>query len=146
MTDRDTSARFGLRVGGVDLLTPDRVAAEFLGAATIYPMPLAPRRLRGFLQLRGHPVPVLDATPDPPERQPVLSRRAALVIEGFGDTFALLVDAAPHAVALTGPAKDQQPVGVLAPVLREPLVDALDGRVWWQADYERLARILTGDR
>ena len=143
--------RFGLRLGGVNLLTPIDRPAQFIALAAVYPLPLAPRRVRGLTQVHGHPVTVLDAHPAAPTLLPALQRHAILVIGDPTEApMAFLVDEAPRAV-LIGPA----PTGAnpslpadqtcaFAEVLVDPCFELDDpaAQPWWQVDFRQLFELL----
>ena len=155
MTDDafDASQRFGLRLAGVNLLTPEDRPAQFIALAAIYPLPLAPRRVRGLTQVHGHPVTVLDPAPAAPTLLPALQRHAILVIGDPADApIAFLVDEAPRAVqiAANGSAPPRLPTtaecafaGLLVDPRRE--VGDPDGGPWWQADFRALFELLIRD-
>lgn len=139
--------RFGYRIGDLGLLTPERVAAEYLDLASIHPLPRAPRRMRGFIQLRGHPIPVLDAGPETPALQPAIASRPVLVIDGFGECYALLVNDPPRALGALSPASTGAlpPGDPLGRALIDPFNEAGADRIWWQVDYHGLPAALMAD-
>lgn len=145
--------RFGFEVDGLRLLTPVDRPAQFLPSAAIYPLPLAPRRLRGLTQVRGHPVSVVDVRPAAPTRLPTGQRHALLIV---GDPalapIGFLVDAPPMALRRvdqtpplpTPPAPDFGPA-LGAAVACAP-VDGGDVSLWWDADFSALFEALMADR
>jgi len=146
----DPSSRFGMTIAGVNLLMPAGRAAEFLVAAPVYPLPMAPRRIRGVTQLRGLPVLVFDAGVDAPAFLPSLARRSLLVLEDEPDAFALLTDVPPRAVgtlAAAGPVpRPDVPFGAaLRQAQREQRGDGVEV-LWWQTDFEQLFGMLASER
>src|SRR5690606_1997128 len=59
------ATRFGARLGGIGVALPAGTALEFVADAAIYPLPLAPARVAGLMQLRGQPLVVLDPSTEP---------------------------------------------------------------------------------
>lgn len=157
---RPGATRYGLCVAGIRLAFPPGELLEFLPDAPIHRLPLAPSRLVGLVQLRGHPVAVFDfgGTPAPPagERRPVLvvgepSRAAALLVDEAPR--ALVVDEAGQggddAQAGDGEQPGDTPAGhvpgrtlerMLGPALRDA-----DGTAWWPVESARLFELLAGE-
>ena len=151
--------RFGIRLAGIPLLMPAGEMLEYLPEADVYPLPLAPRGLRGLMQLRGHPVAVFEAgaadvPADTRARLPVLlvgepARAAALVVDeapsrvvlaGAGDAFASRAAAG----ALDHEAAGRAGGAAFAAALAEPVRDA-EGRWWWPVDCDQLFETLSDD-
>ncbi|MCL4185559.1 MAG: hypothetical protein KJ011_19170 [Burkholderiaceae bacterium] len=91
------ATRFGIRLGGVAVAMPAGTPLEFVADAAIYPLPLAPARVTGLMQLRGQPLLVLDAATPPAARG--LRRHDVLVIGQPPQAAALLVDEPPQPLA-----------------------------------------------
>ena len=136
--------RFGATFGGVKVLLPEGIAAEYLPGQPVWPLPGAPRRMLGLAQLRGAPVPVFDASPAGPQELPVIGRRALLVLLVGSDPAALAVEAPPRevgAVASPAAAGVPRPACAFQEALAGPAVDAR-GELWWQLDAARLFEAL----
>lgn len=146
-TGASSRRRFGIEIGGLRLLIPADQAAEFVPQATVWPLPLAPRRLRGVTQLRGQPVTVFDASPRAPEHLPVKAERAIVVIDSARSAAAaLLLEQPPRALDLEGEGRADalRPNTPLAPALLSER-QAFDGESrasWWEADFDRLLPLL----
>ena len=95
------AARFGVRLGAVPVLMPPGTPLEFVADTAIHPLPLAPARVAGLMQLRGQPMVVLDAA-TPPAQRDAARRHAVLVVGQPPEAAALLVDAPPVAVDVGG--------------------------------------------
>ena len=150
----DPQQRFGLRLAGVNLLTPVDRPAHFIALAAIYPLPLAPRRVRGLTQLQGHPVTVLEASASAPTLLPALQRHAVLVVGDPAEApMAFLVDEAPRGVLIgakrpgRAPRRPSLKQCAFADLLRDPCFEADDegGEPWWQADFPQLFELLIRD-
>ncbi len=87
-------ARFGARVAGVPLALPLGTALEFVAGATVHPLPLAPARVAGLMQLRGQPLVVFD--PARRANETIGVRRCDVLVVGAPPEAALVVDAAPQ--------------------------------------------------
>lgn len=146
----DGAPRFGMTLAGVNLLMPAGRAAEYLVAAPVYPLPMAPRRIRGVTQLRGLPVLVFDAAVQPPAFLPVIARQSLLILEDQPDSYALLTDQPPRAVgALSAAGPVNRPEVPFAPALRQALRERApdeSSTLWWQADFEHLFGLLASER
>ncbi len=148
--------RFGIALGALRLLTPPDRPAQYIASAAIHPLPLAPRRLRGLAQVRGHPISVIDVGGQAPARLPTWQRHGLLVIGDPGQApIGLLVDgppvplrvveAVPPSSVSSGP-----PAAPFASVLHSPVL-CRDGSsdapaAWWQADFSALFEALMADR
>lgn len=95
------STCFGVRLAGVPVLFPAGEALEYLPEAVVFPLPLVPRRLRGLMQLRGHPVAVFD--PRDSAEGAHGERPQVLVIGQAAHAAALVVEQPPRLVALAPP-------------------------------------------
>ncbi|RPH66103.1 MAG: chemotaxis protein CheW [Burkholderiales bacterium] len=91
------AARFGVRLAGVAVAMPAGTAMEFVADAAIYPLPLAPARVAGLMQLRGYPLVVLDASLNP-QAGGGTTRHDVLVLGQPPQAAALLVDDPPQAL------------------------------------------------
>lgn len=89
---------FGLRLAGVPVLFPAGEALEYLPEAVVFPLPLVPRRLRGLMQLRGHPIAVFD--PRDLAEGVRGGRPQVLVVGQPAHAAALVVEQPPRVVAL----------------------------------------------
>lgn len=156
--DRAAPDRFGIALGVLRLLTPPDRPAQFLASAAIHPLPLAPRRLRGLAQVRGHPISVVDVAVQAPGQLPTWQRHGLLVVGDPGHApLGLLVDGPPVPLRVVGAASspadatDAAPPAVsFASVLHSPVL-CHDGSndeptVWWQADFSALFEALMADR
>ena len=94
-TGTPVPARFGARLAGVAVAMPAGTPLEFIVGAAIFPLPLAPARVAGLMQLRGQPLVVLDASAVPAGGS-VLCRRDVLVVGLPAQAAALLVDGPPQ--------------------------------------------------
>lgn len=95
------TARFGIRLGTTRVLLPPGTPLEFVADTAVYPLPMAPARVAGLMQLRGQPLVVLDAM-TPARRRDAVRHHAVLVIGQAPEAAAVLVDAPPMAVDLAG--------------------------------------------
>jgi hypothetical protein len=134
---------FGFTLGGVRLLVPIGAAPVFDPFARIEPMPLAPLRMRGFVQRRGRVLPVLDGGAVAPVCLPVRTRRPVLILESLPEPAALLIEQPP--VYIEGPLRPapnvQCPAVPWALACGEGWQDAR-GEVWWTVDPVRLFETL----
>lgn len=150
MTAPTATRLFGVRVAGVGLLLPQGEPLEFLAAAPLYPLPLCGPRVAGLVQLRGHPVVVVDAAVATTRAHGPISRRAVLVIGAAPDAAGLCVDGPPEPVQ-PGPVGGHvaPPDCAFRQALGEPLTQAADARgdarLWWRFDARRLFELLAGD-
>ena len=141
------AARFGARLGGVGVALPAGTALEFVADAAIYPLPLAPARVAGLMQLRGQPLVVLDPSTEPAAAT-AMRRRDVLVVGKPPQAAALLVDGPPQALVEAGwqPAGERAPdcpfASALHVVGREPGQRGGPGEIWYEADPERLFEAL----
>lgn len=90
-----SATRFAARLGGVSVALPAGTPLEFVADATLYPLPLAPMRVAGLMQLRGQPLVVLDASARP-AGVATIERRDVLVMGRLPQAAALLVDGPPR--------------------------------------------------
>ena len=151
---RSTQA-YGFTLAGVDLLLDPSEDAQFVADATVFPLFLAPPRVLGLIQVRGQPVPVLDAAPPARGLAQRPSQVQVLVVGDGFDAGALRVDEPPRAVAFavsssqqaqthSGVAPPPRPECLFAVALREAQLDAA-GRWWWRFDAPSLFRALALD-
>lgn len=133
--------RFGVRVAGTLLLLPE-MPLEHVADATVFPLPGAGSRVRGMMQLRGHPVVVLDAAP--PAGSEADSgggaRPAVLVFGSPPDAAGLVVSGPPRPLQIgPGPVDAPRPAVDFATVLGDAVAEAQDpSSVWWSFEPRRL--------
>lgn len=80
------------------VLFPAGEMLEYLPEVTVWRMPLAPLRVAGLMQLRGHPVPVFDAGRRQGDEAP--ARAAVLIVGDAARAAALTVESPPMSVEL----------------------------------------------
>lgn len=138
---------FGALFGGVPVVLPEGVPVAYLTDAAIHPLPGAPRRVMGLMQLQGHPVVVLDPGVEPLAGAAVLRRQAVLVLGAVPASAALRVDEAPMPIAVgASVAECRPPDCAFAAALTMPMTDARDvSRIWWRFSTEALCRALACD-
>ena len=136
---------FGVALGGVNVLLPAGVITEFVAQAPIYPVPRAPTRLLGLMQVRGHPVPVFDAAPQASDDWPALGRHDVLLIGTGAEAGAVAVDAPPRAISpLPVAAPGDAPECCFGDALTDPHVDPAEpGLTWWLLAPRRLFEVLS---
>ncbi len=139
------ATRFGARLAGVAVAMPAGTPLEFIVGAAVYPLPLAPARVAGLMQLRGQPLVVLDASPTPAVGN-ALCRRDVLVVGKPPRAAALLVDGPPQALPEGGwhLAEGALPDCAFASALNTVPTDAPAGEGWYEIDPERLFEALAG--
>lgn len=137
--------RFGIQFGGVHVLLPAGVPTEFVAQTPVYPVPRAPHRLLGLMQLRGQPVPVFDAGPTAPAEVPILRRRDVLLIGSGSDAGAVAVDATPRAITpVSDDAPPGDPGGCFQAALGASYIDLAEpGIRWWLLAPRALFEILS---
>lgn len=141
------ATRFGARLGGVGVALPVGTALEFVADAAIYPLPLAPARIAGLMQLRGQPLVVLDPSTEPAAAT-AMRRRDVLVVGKPPQAAALLVDGPPQPLvdASWQPIDERLPdcpfASAIDVVGREPGQRGGPGEPWYGADPERLFEAL----
>ncbi len=86
---------FGVRLAGLPVRLPAGTPLEFVAQAWLHPLPLAPQRVAGLMQLRGQPLVVLDAGAS---RAPARAPRDVLVVGTLPNAAGFLVDGAPQPV------------------------------------------------
>ncbi|MGD9943819.1 MAG: chemotaxis protein CheW [Burkholderiaceae bacterium] len=142
-------SRFGTELAGVPVLMPAGIALEFVPAAGVHPLPLAPRRVRGLMQLRGQPLLVIDpADPAAPGQGPATTTAgvSVLVVGTPPEAAALVVPAAPRAVRITAPVPARAPRCGFADALGTAHADAARaGGFWFDVDPEQLFAALMRD-
>lgn len=138
---------FGAFFGGVPVVLPEGIPVAYLTEAAIHPLPGAPRRVMGLMQLQGHPVVVLDPGAQPLTGAAALRRQAVLVFGAAPASAALRMDEAPMPIAVGAPVADCRPPDcAFAAVLTMPMTDARDAsRIWWRFSTEALCRALACD-
>lgn len=160
--------RFGVRLAGLPILFPAGEMLEYLPEVTLWRMPLAPLRVAGLMQLRGHPVPVFDAAAGQGDEPP--ARAAVLVVGDVARAAALVVESAPLGVELVdgsrgagdiGDMGDMGDMGEVDPgldraldelaasvpfraALGQPLRDR-SGQRWWPVSPAQLFESLAGE-
>lgn len=146
---------FGVRLAGLPVRMPAGTPLEYVAQAALYPLPLAPARVAGLMQLRGQPLVVLDAgaIDDGSAARASPAAHDVLVVGTLPNAAALLVDDAPQSVDLAA-AELGLPIeraGVLAAC---PFFDAIvshrvaeggDGAEWYEVDPARLFAALMAD-
>lgn len=151
MTDAadDPPPLFGVLLGGVPVVLPEGVPVVYLTDAAIYPLPGAPRRVMGMMQVQGHPVVVLDpgSSPQPVGATTALRGQSVLVLGAAPVSAALRVDAAPIPIAVTACAGACcLPDCAFASALTAPVADVRDAsRIWWRFSTEALCGALAND-
>lgn len=154
--------RFGVRLAGLPILFPGGEMLEYLPEVTLWGMPLAPLRVAGLMQLRGHPVPVFDAAAGQGDEPP--ARAAVLVVGDAARAAALVVESAPLGVELVDGSRGAGDMGHMGEVdagldraldelaasvpfraaLGEPLRDR-SGQRWWPVSPAQLFESLAGE-
>lgn len=149
-----TQPSFGVRLAGLPVRMPAGTPLEYVAQASLHPLPLAPARVAGLMQLRGQPLVVLDASPADGRSGAAATAagRNVLVVGTQPNAAALLVEGAPlplhvDATALGLPVER---AGVLADC---PFFDAIvshriaegDGAQWYEVDPSRLFAALLAD-
>ena len=161
MSESGSTRVFGVRVGGVALALPPGEMLEYVADAPVYPLPLVGRRVLGLMQLRGHPIVVVDPQSQQQRVRETLVRRQVLVIGSAADGGALCVDGppvvlAPGSVVHCAVRPDCSFCGVLDEALAcvpdEPGEPGEPGRapaartaLWWRFDPRRLFAVLAGE-
>lgn len=145
---------FGVRLAGLPVRLPAGTPLEFVPRTALHPLPLAPRRVAGLMQLRGQPVVVLDASSHEAGSvaPAALAPRDVLVVGMLPNAAGLLVEGVPQStppetLALGLPLER---AGVLADC---PFFDAIvshrvaesDGAEWYEVDPARLFAALLED-
>lgn len=139
-----SSVRFGVRLAGVAVAMPAGTPMEYVVGASVFPLPLAPARVAGLMQLRGQPFVVLDAS-SRPAVVAGLSRHDVLVVGQPPQAAALLVEGPPQALAeASGPlAHGLPPDCAFASALGVGRIDERSGDAWYDIDPVRLIGALT---
>lgn len=137
--------RFGASIAGVPVLLPEGTLLEYIVDAAVFPLPRAPRRVIGLLQLRGVPVPVFDPSAAFERPAPRLRRDAVLVIGQGVDAGAVLVDEVPSQVEVAADDGEALPPDspwrdALGTAVRDP-----SGRCWWRLSPRRLFEALSAE-
>lgn len=136
---------FGVLLAGIPVLLPAGTALEFVAQASLFPLPLAPERVAGLMQLRGQPLLVLDASTPRADRRTGASHDV-LIVGTIPQAAALLVDGPPQRVEVTEQREElaDRPRGALAgcpfaDALTAHRIDRADSHAgWYEADPERL--------
>ncbi len=87
---------FGVRLAGLPVRLPAGTPLEFVAQASLHPLPLAPQRVAGLMQLRGQPLVVLDAGAS--RAAAARAPRDVLVVGTLPNAAGFLVDGAPQPV------------------------------------------------
>ena len=149
-----TQASFGVRLAGLPVRMPAGTPLEYVAQATLHPLPLAPARVAGLMQLRGQPLVVLDASPnDVSGAGAALATHDVLVVGTLPNAAALLVDGAPQSVSDEAAALGLpiERAGVLADcpffdaIVSHRIVEGGDGAQWYEVDPSRLFVALLAD-
>jgi len=145
---------FGVCLAGLPVRLPAGTALEFVAQASLHPLPLAARRVVGLMQLRGQPLVVLDASPDRDGAAP-RSTHDVLVVGTLPNAAGLLVDGAPRAAPVDGPAiglplsKADALAGCpfFEAIVSHHVVagDRVEGAEWYEVDPSRLIAALLAD-
>lgn len=141
------ATRFAARLGGLGVVLPAGTPLEFVADAAISPLPLAPARVAGLMQLRGQPLVVLDASARSAGAA-AIDRRDVLVVGRPPQAAALLVDGPPRPLVdgQWHPARDARPDCAFAPALDvaggEPGASRAAGEALYEVDPERLFEAL----
>lgn len=141
------ATRFAARLGGVGVVLPEGTPLEFVADAAIHPLPLAPARVAGLMQLRGQPLVVLDASARPGAAA-AIDRRDVLVVGRPPQAAALLVDGPPRPLAdgQWYPARGARPECAFASALDvaggEAGASRAAGEALYEVDPERLFEAL----
>ncbi len=104
---------FGVCLAGLPVRLPAGTPLEFVAQASLHPLPLAPQRVAGLMQLRGQPLVVLDAS----------ARREALATATRSTCDVLVVGTLPNAAGFLVDGAPQ-PVPEVAAALGLPLAKA----------------------
>ncbi|MCD6680320.1 MAG: chemotaxis protein CheW [Burkholderiaceae bacterium] len=93
---------FGVRLAGIPVRLPAGTALEYVAQASLHPLPLAPARVAGLMQLRGQPIVVLDPSAGREAGSHAaniaLAPHEVLVVGAMPHAVAVLVDSAPQRV------------------------------------------------
>ncbi len=146
---------FGVRLAGLPVRLPAGTPLEYVAQAALHPLPLAPARVAGLMQLRGQPLVVLDACAigDESAARAPLAAHDVLVVGTLPNAAALLVDDAPRPVN-AGAAELGLPIeraGVLAAcpffeaIVSHRIAEGDDGEEWYEVDASRLFAALLAD-
>ncbi len=141
------ATRFAARLAGVGVALPAGTPLEFVADAAIYPLPLAPARVAGLMQLRGQPLVVLDASARAAGGA-AIDRRDVLVVGRPPQAAALLVEGPPRPLVdgQWHPARGARPDCVFASALDvaggEHGASRATGEVLYEVDPERLFEAL----
>lgn len=130
----------------MDLLLPGGVALEYLASVPVYPLPRAGARVVGLMQLRGHPIVVLDGATQPVASGAAVCRMPVLVVGAAPEGAALVVDDAPRPVNATRIVADAaRPDCPFGAALGDAVGDD-GGRLWWTFDAKRMFAVLAEAR
>jgi hypothetical protein len=148
------SARFGIRLDGINLLLPRNQAAEYLADIAVYPIPLMPRRVRGAAQVAGRPVLVFAADVSAPDRLPVITRKSIVMLIERGNALALQVDHPPitlSAVVVSAqvrPALCFEAALIAAYLAHDATLSSMrdSAEVWWDVDCVAMFELLARDQ
>jgi chemotaxis signal transduction protein len=148
---------FGVRLAGLPVRLPVGTALEFVPQASLHPLPLAPARVAGLMQLRGQPIVVLDASASretgSAAASAALAPRDVLVVGTLPHAAGLLVDGAPQRLAEEAATLDL-PLARVDALADCPFFDAIvshhgapaaggeEGAEWYDVDPSRLIAAL----
>lgn len=144
MTDSARQRSFGVVVAGVRLLLPRGELLEYVADAAVYPLPRAGPQVAGLMQLRGHPVVVLDGRSRPMESIASVRRLQVIVIGAVPEAGALIVDAPPVEVVEGRMITEAQaPACEFSAALSGATSDGSEpGQAWWRVEPRRLFEVL----
>ncbi|MDT3680201.1 MAG: hypothetical protein ROZ64_15355 [Burkholderiaceae bacterium] len=147
---------FGVRLAGVPVRLPAGTALEYVAQASLHPLPLAPARIAGLMQLRGQPIVVLDASANRETASTAanvaLVPHDVLVVGTLPHAAGLLVDGAPQRLPAEAATLALPPERVDA-LAGCPFFDAIvshhveaagneEGAEWYEVDPSRLIAAL----
>jgi chemotaxis signal transduction protein len=140
----EAPVRYGFHVGGMGLLIRRDTVAELNVQATVFPIPNAPRWLRGLINLRGNLIPIYDLSEllevsDEDEQ----SDQKLLILDSRNEMIGVLIDGLPQAVQNLGKPTRIPP---LPSVLKKHVTEAYAGdtTIWLEFDHRGFFLSLTG--
>jgi len=139
---RNTTVRFGYRIGGLGFLVGPGVLSELLPNPATYPIPNVPAALRGFVNRQGALVPVWDLHVML-EMAPLANSRETILVLGRGDArIGMVIDGLPQALkGLEAVTRMPAPPEQLREYVRGAALAA--GTLWLELDHAALVRAQT---
>ncbi|MDG4549232.1 MAG: chemotaxis protein CheW [Candidatus Contendobacter sp.] len=138
-------ARYGFRIGGVNLLVGQDTVSEVLEQSLIYPLPNTPPWMLGLINLRGNLAPVFDVKRflDLEDSASDEEKRRLLIFDQGDKAVGILIDGLPR-LAVAGHALSRLPP--LPAALRTHVTKAYaqDDVVWLEFDHQGFFRALGG--